>query len=177
MLRSLVTLSLSLATLCLAKDAGTAPAGTGFAVAKATMKSGAQVVMSYRPTEPARVNRAVYQWRAVVSCRYLDRGDGSGMPAVDALHKLQQLEASLEAPNAAIRLWSKTGETRREALFQVKDKVAFTAALQAEAARLVLECTADVAQDPRWSVWAETVKALTEKEKATPSGAPNPPSP
>jgi hypothetical protein len=169
MLRSTLLLCLALSTSALAKDKDPKVEGgpSGWSVAKATMKSGAVVVMSYRPAEPPKVNRAVYQWRAVVSCRYLDRGDASGMPAVDVLHTLQQLEATLESPATALRLWSKTGETKREALFQVKDKVAFGAALQAVATKLVLECTVEVAQDPRWSLWAETVKALAEKEKPT----------
>jgi hypothetical protein len=169
MLRSTLLLTLALTTTALATEpqllARPATDASAFTVAKATMKSGAQVVMNYRQTEPPKVNRAVFQWRVAVSCHYLDRGDGSGLPAVDALHKLQQLEAALENPASAIRMWSRTGEAKREALFQVKDKTAFTALVQAESTKLVLECTLDVGQDPRWTVWADTVKALTAKEK------------
>ncbi len=135
-----------------------------WAVAKVTLTSGSVLVVNYRQAAPPKVTRPAFQWRVTLKCRYPDRGDTSGLPSVEVLRSLQKLEATLGAEaNGAIRLMAKTGESAREMVFQVKDKVGFAKAATETAEKLALECQIETSQDPNWSLWSETVKKLTGK--------------
>jgi Family of unknown function (DUF695) len=140
----------------------TKSAASDWAVAKVTLTSGSVLVVNYRTVAPPKVKRPAFQWRVTLKCRYPDRGDASGLPAVDVLHSLQKLEVTLGAEtNGAVRLMAKTGESTREMVFQVKDKVTFSKLATENAEKLALECQVETSQDPNWSMWADTVKKLS----------------
>src|SRR4051812_24029041 len=90
-----------------------------WSVAKVELTSGKVLVVNFRAIEPPGVERSAFRTRVMVRLPYPDRGDG--LPSSEHLARLQGRELELESPTS-LRLISKTGEGRREALFQVADQ-------------------------------------------------------
>lgn len=130
-----------------------------WAVAVADLESGTRMIVNYREHVPAGVTPAGRSQRVNVRCPYAARADG--FPERDVLHALQSLEQQLESA-AAIRLLSRTGEGAREAVYQTDNAVTFVATAKGAASRLALTCTTEVADDPTWSQWQDTLAQIAD---------------
>jgi hypothetical protein len=123
--------------------------------AEVELHSGKRLIVSLRTRIPDGVAPAVFEHRVSVRCPYPDRGDGSGLPTTDQLRALRSLDTELGS--AALHVMSKTGEGARESIFQVENASEFRALIATRARQLGIDCTHDIATDPTWQLWRQTV--------------------
>jgi hypothetical protein len=117
-----------------------------WSVASVELTSGDSLIIRIRAREPAGVDRQALRTRVKLRWGYADQGDG--FPSSDDLADLERRESELESPGAVL-LMSKTGECRREAVFQVADQQAFLS--------VVGQTPFEVEDDPSWGFWESTV--------------------
>lgn len=130
-----------------------------WAIAEVMAANGKPLIVNIRTLVPNGAIPSTLATRVAVRCPYPDRGDGAGMPTSDRLPALRELEQRL-ASASSIRLMSKTGDGVREAIFQVTSGDTFRALITRVAAEVGLDCSIQLAPDPTWSLWRNTLDQL-----------------